>query len=156
MRLVVLALLPLAACATSEPAAKLDTAIRTYQARVRLCEAQFPYTRLPDSERRVAAGEIEYRDCASATFEGTVLAALPLEDMRSDYRALLAEDRRLTAEVAAGRLSQGERRTALDAMTARISARQRRAAEASRNAQAARDVQDRLAEIDDLIRRGRR
>ena len=145
MRRLALLCLGLAACATGP---SLEEAMAAYDGREAACRTAHP------------ADELAYRDCARTALEELVVPALPYAELRVGYRALLAEDRRLAEDVAAGRLSQGEYAARIDAATARLAEQWRREAEADRRTRASAEqvdaLQRQLTIVDDLVRRGRR
>jgi hypothetical protein len=156
MRFGVLLCLGLAACA---PAPSLEGAKLDYDDRARTCHAAHPFEQLAESERRLAPGEAAYRACLHQAAEAALMPALPI-DSRDGLRDLLAEDRRLESELAAGRITRGERQAALEDATAKLAQRWRREAELDRRtrAEAAQmdALQRQLSIVDDLVRRGRR
>lgn len=114
-------LLGLAACMASpreeasQEVARLDAAIGNLRPRLEACQRDSGYQPLADSEAKLAPGEPAYRDCLYRGMEELVLPAIPQEEVRGWYRDLIAEDRRLTEAVAAGRMTRGERQVRLDA-----------------------------------------
>jgi hypothetical protein len=159
-RLAALLCLGLAACAAGPGQSGPGEAMAAFESRAESCKAAYPFEPPPESARRMAPGEQAYRDCLHAAVETLLIPALPYDDLRDGYRALLAEDRRLGDEVAAGRLSRAEHRARIDERTAHLAGQWRREAEMTRrsraNAEQMDALQRQLTIIDDLVRRGRR
>ena len=109
-----------ASAPASTPAADAEkalTALRgNFSAQVRACTEKTAYVPLDDSERRLAPNELAYRQCIYQGIEAIVLPAIPFDSVRRSYAQLIAEDKRLTDEVAAGRMTRGDRQAQLDAM----------------------------------------
>jgi hypothetical protein len=96
---------------------KAVTALRqNFSAQMRACTEKTAYVPLDDSERRLAPNELAYRQCIYQGVEAVVLPAIPFDSVRQSYVQLIAEDKRLTDEVAAGRMTRGDRQAQLDAM----------------------------------------
>ncbi|MFO0996848.1 MAG: hypothetical protein U1F33_09195 [Alphaproteobacteria bacterium] len=102
------------------PTADADKALATLQAnfsaQVKSCAQQNNYVPLDDAERRLAPNELAYRQCVYQGIEAIIMPTIPYDSVRQSYAQLIAEDKRLTGEVAAGRLTRGERQEQLDAM----------------------------------------
>lgn len=116
-----LLLLGLAGCMASpreeasQEVARLDAAIGSLKPRLEACQRDSGYQPLAESEAKLGPGEQAYRDCLYRGMEELVLPAITPEEVRGWYRDLIAEDRRLTEAVAAGRMTRGERQVRLDA-----------------------------------------
>ncbi len=115
-------LLGLAACMaspreeTGAEVTRLDAAIASLKPRLEACRQEAGYIPLDDGEARLAPGEVAYRACLYAGIEEIVLPAIPHEEVRGWYRALVDDDRMLTDAVSGGRMTRGERQIRLDAL----------------------------------------
>lgn len=96
--------------------ARLDAAIMSLKPRLEACRQETGYVPLDDEGARLAPGEAAYRACLYAGIEEIVLPAIPHEEVRGWYRALVDDDRMLTEAVSAGRMTRGERQIRLDAL----------------------------------------
>lgn len=96
--------------------ARLDAAIASLKPRMEACRQEAGYTPLDEGEASLAPGEVAYRACLYAGIEEILLPAIPHEEVRGWYRALISDDRMLTEAVATGRMTRGERQIRLDAL----------------------------------------
>lgn len=113
--------LALLGCATPPPpTADADKALAALQAsfsaQVQSCAQKNNYTPLAETDRRLAPNELAYRQCIYQGVEAIIMPTIPYDSVRQSYAQLIAEDKRLTDEVGAGRLTRGERQAQLDAM----------------------------------------
>lgn len=103
----------------------------------------------------ILPAERPWRECVYAGIETLVV---PYTSMPGLYRSLVREDRRMTDDIEAGRLTRAERRQRLDALLAVLEARERAYAEqreqqALDNARAFEWQQRQFNEQEDRIRR---
>lgn len=65
------------------------------------------------AENALAPGELGWRECAYAALR---VHALSNPELRQQYERLIEEDRRMTAEIAAGTLTRSERQSRIDGL----------------------------------------
>ena len=90
--------------------------IENLDARARACERETAYKPIDQAERRLADGEMAYRQCMYVAINGAVTSRGNDGGHLTLFRQLIAEDQILTAEIAAGTLTRAERAEKLEQM----------------------------------------
>jgi hypothetical protein len=118
-----------------------------FSAQFQACREKTGYVPLDDSERRLAPNELAYRQCIYQGIEAIVMPSIPYDSVRRSYAQLIAEDQRLTAEVAAGRMTRGDRQAQIDAIKQAIKRDYRTLVEATTEHQRQDDMERTRAHI---------
>ncbi|MBI3708827.1 MAG: hypothetical protein HY246_14290 [Proteobacteria bacterium] len=140
-----------AGCATSQP---METTTTRLNAAIEQCAASNKYelsSSLGDEERRLAPNERPFRDCV---YRGVEDHVIPLSAVPTLYRAIIVEDRAMTAQIDAGALTRGERRQRLEQLYQSIEQKEVEAQQekTDRSRKEIVDMLDRQRQADDIVR----
>jgi len=108
---------------SNTPDVGVDKAVVNLDAQIEVCRKEHHYVALGDDERRLAPNELEFRECVYRAVGDILLPAIKTESMRKAYKELVEEDKRLTADVIAGKITRGERTARIESMKAAIDRR---------------------------------
>ncbi len=112
----------------------IETARTQFDQFLDKCAQQFGYVRnkeLSFGDHELAPGEQQYRECA---YEGVDQILIPNTTLADDYRHIVAEDKRMTDQIVAKKMTRKARRERLDKLIAAIDKKEElvRAAEMER------------------------